>query len=199
MLNSSLSGYEIWQYWRPLAGQRRQPVAEGEAVCFNRGLAPEQKTQREVSAGGIVLHKLDGVWHIAVIEPQRSDDEMKQSQRKTVRALPKGLVDAGEKAEQTAKREIAEETGVEVELIAKLTDIKYVYVRTWGDRARVFKIVSFFLFRYVGGELGNIPPDMRKEVRRVEWVPLAEAPKRLSYSGEKKVAKLAQEWVAKNP
>jgi 8-oxo-dGTP pyrophosphatase MutT (NUDIX family) len=161
-------------------------------------LAPEQKTQREVSAGGIVLHQLGGEWQVAVIEPQRSDDETKQRGGKTVWALPKGLVDAGEKAEQTAKREIAEETGVEAELIAKLTDIKYVYVRTWGDRARVFKIVSFFLFRYVAGVLGDIPPDMHKEVRRVQWVPLADAPRRLSYSGEKKVAKLAQEWVAKN-
>jgi 8-oxo-dGTP pyrophosphatase MutT (NUDIX family) len=161
-------------------------------------LAAEQKTQREISAGGIVLHRLADAWHIAVIEPQRSADEMKQRGGKTVRALPKGLVDPGEKPEQTARREIAEETGVDAELIAKLTDIKYVYVRTWGDHARVFKIVSFFLFRYVSGILGNIPPDMRKEVRSVEWVPLAEAPKRLSYSGEKKVANLAQQWVAKH-
>jgi len=118
---------------------------------------------------------------------------------KTVWALPKGLVDAGEKANETATREIREETGVEAELITKLTDIKYVYVRSWGDHAKVFKIVSFFLFRYREGKLGEIAEDMRKEVRHVEWVPLADAARRLSYSGDKKVAKLAQQWVAEHP
>jgi 8-oxo-dGTP pyrophosphatase MutT (NUDIX family) len=159
----------------------------------------EQKTLREVSSGGIVLHRIDGVWHIAAIEPQRSADEMTKRRSKVVWALPKGLVDPGEKSDQTAAREIREEAGVEADLITKLTDIKYVYVRTWGDHARVFKIVSFYLFRYRAGTLGNIPPEMRKEVRNVEWVPLADAPRRLSYSGEKKVAKLAQQWVAEHP
>lgn len=159
----------------------------------------EQKTLREVSAGGIVLHRIEGAWHIAAIEPQRSDDEMAKRRGKVVWALPKGLVDPGEKADQTATREIREEAGVEAELITKLTDIKYVYVRSWGDHARVFKIVSFFLFRYRSGTLGDIPPEMRKEVRDVQWLPLADAPRRLSYSGEKKVAKLAQQWVADHP
>jgi 8-oxo-dGTP pyrophosphatase MutT (NUDIX family) len=163
------------------------------------GLSPnEQKTLREVSAGGVVLHRIDGVWHMAAIEPQRSDDELEKRKGKTVWALPKGLVDPGEKANETATREIREETGVEAELITKLTDIKYVYVRSWGDHAKVFKIVSFFLFRYRAGKLGEIAEDMRKEVRHVEWVPLADAARRLSYSGEKKVAKLAQQWVAEH-
>jgi 8-oxo-dGTP pyrophosphatase MutT (NUDIX family) len=163
-------------------------------------LSPDQqKTIREVSAGGIVLHRIEGVWHIAAIEPQRDPDEMAERRGKIVWALPKGLVDEGEKPQQTAVREIREETGLEAELLTKLTDIKYVYVRTWGDHARVFKIVSFYLFRYTGGTLGNIPPDMRKEVRNVEWVPLETAPRRLSYSGEKKVAKMAQKWVEENP
>ena len=151
-----------------------------------------------MSAGGVVLYRLEGTWHIAAIEPQRSADEMAQRKSKTVWALPKGLLDPGEKPDQTAAREIREEAGVDADLITKLTDIKYVFVRTWGDHARVFKIVSFYLFRYRSGTLGDIPPDMRKEVRDVAWVPLADAPRRLSYSGEKKVVKLAQQWVAEH-
>jgi 8-oxo-dGTP pyrophosphatase MutT (NUDIX family) len=65
-----------------------------------------------------------------------------------VLALPKGLVDPGEKPLETALREVQEETGVTAELIAKLADIKYVYTRSWGDGSRVFKIVSFYLMRY---------------------------------------------------
>ncbi|MGA7048990.1 MAG: NUDIX domain-containing protein, partial [Candidatus Sulfotelmatobacter sp.] len=63
---------------------------------------------------------------------------------KSVLALPKGLVDPGEKPLETALREVHEETGVIADLITKLGDIKYVYSRSWGDGERVFKIVSFY-------------------------------------------------------
>ena len=75
---------------------------------------------REFSAGGVVLRRMRGRWWIAVIEPQNTTG---------VIALPKGAIDPGERPEATAQREIREETGVEAELIRKLTDIKYVYVR----------------------------------------------------------------------
>ena len=73
--------------------------------------------------------------------------------RKVVLALPKGLVDEGEKPDQTAIREVREETGITASLITKLADIRYVYVRSWGDRERVFKIVSFYLLRYESGRI----------------------------------------------
>ena len=77
-----------------------------------------------------------------------------------VLALPKGLVDPGEKPEQTALREVREETGLVATTITKLGDIKYVYVRSWGDGERVFKIVSFFLLRYrVGRDRRRHPRD----------------------------------------
>ena len=114
-------------------------------------------------------------------------------------ALPKGAVDEGETPEQTALREVHEETGVTAEVVSKLKDIKYYYVRSWGDRQRVFKMVSFFLLSYKAGRLGNITPEMRKEVRRAVWIPLEDAAKELSYPGEREVAKLATEWVAAHP
>src|SRR5271165_2107951 len=104
---------------------------------------------REVSAGGVVVRKAGPGWEAAVIEPQReppeagsTDKERKKSQ-KVLLALPKGLIDPGEKPHQAAAREILEETGLQATLITKLGDTKYTYVRTWGDRERVFKIVSF--------------------------------------------------------
>ena len=150
---------------------------------------------REVSAGGVVVRKMNNRWWIAVIEPRR---EAAAGGRKAVLALPKGIVDPGEKPDQTALREVREEAGLEAELIGKLDDIKYVYVRSWGDRERVFKIVSFYLLRYTGGKIGDIVPAMRKEVAGAQWIPLEEAPTRLAYKGEKQVARKAIDYLSKN-
>ena len=152
---------------------------------------------REFSAGGVVLRRRQERWWVAVIEPQNSK---KTGARSTlVLALPKGNVDAGEKPEETAVREVREETGLEAEMISKLSDIKYVYVRSWGDRERVFKIVSFFLLRYRSGRIGMITPIMQREVRQALWLPLEEAPQKLSYRGERDVIKLARDYVAEHP
>src|ERR1035441_8507179 len=107
-------------------------------------------------------------------------------------ALPKGSIDPGEKPEETALREVREETGVRADMVTKLADIKYIYVRNWGDRAKVFKIVSFYLLMYRTGRLGNIAPAMRIEVQNAFWLPLEEAPHKLSYKGEREMAERAR-------
>ena len=118
---------------------------------------------------------------------------------KPVLALPKGLVDKGEKPDQTALREVHEETGVQAALISKLGDIKYTYIRSWGDGEKVFKIVSFYLLKYTAGEIDDITPAMRQEVSRAEWIPLAEAGKRLSYKGEREMAAKALAYIESHP
>ena len=85
---------------------------------------------------------------------------------KAVLCLPKGLIDPGEKPLEAALREVREETGITAVPITKLGDIKYVYVRSWGDGERVFKIVSFYLLRYESGRIDNIADAMRVEVAR---------------------------------
>jgi 8-oxo-dGTP pyrophosphatase MutT (NUDIX family) len=114
---------------------------------------------------------------------------------KRVVALPKGLVDAGEKPLEAALREVREETGVTATPVTKLTDIKYVYVRSWGDAQRVFKIVSFYLLRYHSGRINNIAEAMRMEVKRAFWMRLEEAPTLLSFKGERDVVRRAIEHV----
>jgi 8-oxo-dGTP pyrophosphatase MutT (NUDIX family) len=85
---------------------------------------------REISAGAVVARKAPNGWEIAVIEPQREAHNTGQGtqsdkkRQKQVLALPKGLVDPGEKPEETAFREVREETGVSGVKLAKLTDIK---------------------------------------------------------------------------
>jgi 8-oxo-dGTP pyrophosphatase MutT (NUDIX family) len=157
---------------------------------------------REISAGGVVIRKEDGVWWVAAIElPVASDAPLApgtpavRSKPKAVLCLPKGLIDPGEKALDAALREVREETGITALPITKLGDIKYVYVRSWGDGERVFKIVSFYLLRYESGQIDNITQEMRIEVGRAKWVPLTDAAQLLAYSGEKQMARQALEYV----
>jgi len=153
---------------------------------------------REISAGGVVLRQIAGVWNVALIEPQKESPKPAKSPGKrspAVLALPKGLVDPGEKPLATALREVKEETGLLAEPVTKLVDIKYVYVRTWGDGQRVFKVVSFYLLRYVSGEIDDLTPDMRIEVKRSLWVPLDEAQRQMAYSDERKVLRQAQDYL----
>jgi len=156
---------------------------------------------REISAGGVVLREIAGTWHVALIEPQKEDAEGAKSARKRSRAvlsLPKGLVDAGEKAQAAAIREVYEETGIRAEVVTKLADLKYVYVRSWGDGERVFKIVSFYLMRYVSGEIDHLAADMRIEVKRALWIPLAEASRQMAHSSERKLLGQAEKYLETN-
>jgi 8-oxo-dGTP pyrophosphatase MutT (NUDIX family) len=184
---------------------------------------------REISAGGVVVRQKDGEWWMAAIElpgeqvdSQVSKSELSQSKvpkdpptgkpnprhsagkraratRKPVICLPKGLVDLGEKALEAAMREVREETGITASLITKLADIKYVYVRSWGDGERVFKIVSFYLLKYASGRINDVSDDMRIEVAEAKWVRLEEAAKLLAYRGEKQMAKKAAEYLKDHP
>ena len=144
-----------------------------------------------------MLRRLRGEWHVAAIEPRGRYGE-KNPKSKPLLALPKGNIDHGEKPQETALREVHEETGLEAEPIAKLGDVKYVYNRAWSDGAKVFKVVSFFLFRYRGGKIGNIKEDMKHEVAHAMWVPLKDAPKKLSYKGEREMVTKAIEWLKAN-
>jgi len=161
--------------------------------------------EREFSAGGVVVRPSDQGWQIAVIEPQKegvpktATQTGKKRWQKMLLALPKGLVDPEEKPDQTALREVLEETGIKATLIAKLGDIKYIYVRSWGNRERVFKVVSFYLLRYHSGQIDDIRPDMRIEVKRALWISLDEAVKKLAYRGERDMVARAQEHLNAHP
>jgi 8-oxo-dGTP pyrophosphatase MutT (NUDIX family) len=136
--------------------------------------------RREFSAGGVLVRRRSGDWVMAAIRPGGKEPG--------VWALPKGIIGPGEKPEETALREVAEETGVEARLVGKLGDIRYVY--TWAGE-RVFKVVSFYLLRYSRGRLGDLPPATAHEVAEVRWLLLEEAPQLLAYKGEREMAEKA--------
>ena len=133
--------------------------------------------RREFSAGGVVVRHLRGGWTLAAVRPAGKPEG--------VWALPKGLVDRGEEPAATAVREVEEETGVKGTLVSKLGDVRYVY--TWGGE-RIFKVVSFYLFRYRAGRIGDLAPANAHEVAEARWLPLAEAPRLLAYKGEREMA-----------
>jgi 8-oxo-dGTP pyrophosphatase MutT (NUDIX family) len=128
----------------------------------------------ETSAGGVVFREHRGELELAVIRPHN----------RRVWALPKGHVDPGETPEQTARREVREETGLETEpeAVAPLGEIRYVYR---VNSRTIFKTVHFFLFRHAGGDLGNLDPAMKVEVDEVRWIPLLQARQLLGYRGER--------------
>ena len=136
--------------------------------------------KREFSAGGVLVRRLRGEWRLAAIRPA--------GKPRGVWALPKGLVGQGESPEESALREVAEETGVQARSLAKLGDVRYVY--TWGGE-RIFKVVSFYLLRYRSGRLGNLPPEHAHEVAETRWLPLEDAPRLLAYKGEREMAEKA--------
>jgi 8-oxo-dGTP pyrophosphatase MutT (NUDIX family) len=145
--------------------------------------------QREFSAGGVLVRRLGGRWMVAAIRPAGKPAGLW--------ALPKGRIDDGESGEATALREVAEETGAHGRSLGKLGDVKYVF--TWPPKPaqgeRIFKVVSFFLVRYQGGRLGEVPEEFRHEVAEARWLPLEDAPRLLAYGGEKEMARKAAEFL----
>jgi 8-oxo-dGTP pyrophosphatase MutT (NUDIX family) len=144
--------------------------------------------RREFSAGGVLVRRTRGRWMVAAIRPQGKPEG--------VWALPKGLIDAGESAEQTALREVEEETGARGRPEGKLGDVRYVY--TW-EGEKVFKVVSFFLVRWSAGRIGAILPAMRREVAEARWLPLDDAPQLLAYKGEREMADKARARLIDEP
>ena len=142
--------------------------------------------EREFSAGGVLVRTIRGRPMVAAIRPNGRD---------RVWALPKGRIDQGETAADTAVREVREETGVEGRVVEKLGDVRYVYTASWKGGARIFKIVSFFLLRAGRGRIGEIAEEMRIEVAEARWLPLDEAPQLLTYGGEREMAARALERV----
>jgi 8-oxo-dGTP pyrophosphatase MutT (NUDIX family) len=138
--------------------------------------APRSTLRRETSFGGVVLRRSpDGTgFELLTIVPRGT----------RVTGLPKGGANPGETPQQTAAREVREETGTTVDVLESLGDVSYWYRR---HGRRIHKTVHFFLCDYVSGDTA----DHDHEVDAVRWIPLADAPRRLTYPAERRLAELA--------
>ena len=104
-------------------------------------------------------------------------------------SLPKGHIEEGETPEDTAVREVAEETGIIGEVVAPLGIIDFWFV---AEGRRVHKTVHHFLLRAIGGALS----DADIEVTEVAWVPLSELSSRLAYADERALVERAPALLA---
>jgi len=123
--------------------------------------------EREISYGGVVVRGGE----VLVIAP---------AGRPEVMTLPKGRGKPGESEEQTAAREVREETGVEARIVRRLGNVEYWYRRSG---LRVFKTVGYYLCDYVSGDTA----DHDEEVDEARWIPLERARTELSYPGERRI------------
>lgn len=147
-----------------------------------RGSAPARRTsrrrdqpvQRAVSAGGIVYRLTESGPEFAICG--RDSDG--------VWGLPKGTPDPGESLEQTAVREVEEETGLRVRVADKIGVIEYWFSR---EGVRYHKWVHYYLMEAIGGDTSA--HDV--EYDRVEFFPAEVALKKLTFKNEVEVAQKA--------
>ena len=134
------------------------------------------------SAGGVVVRAIDGVPHL-VAGRRRRDREG------ATWTLPKGTPDPGESLEETAVREVAEETGLLARIVSPLDHIEYSFVRAG---TRIDKTVHYWLMEPTGGDLASHD----HEFEEVRWVPLAEAHALLTFETERALAERASAALA---
>jgi 8-oxo-dGTP pyrophosphatase MutT (NUDIX family) len=139
-------------------------------------MANTLRTQRVTSAGGVVLRR--GESGLEVLVCGRTADNLW--------ALPKGTPEPGETMEQTALREVREETGVEVEREATIGDIRYWFSRP-TEGVRYYKTVRHYLMRPIGGD----PALHDHEFDDVRWLDVDAALKLLTYQNEAKILRQA--------
>jgi ADP-ribose pyrophosphatase YjhB (NUDIX family) len=132
-----------------------------------------RRSVEETSAGGLVLDRSGPAPRAALIG-------RRDRRGKLVWSLPKGHLEDGETPEQTAVREVREETGITSEVLAPLGVIDFWFM---SHEKRVHKTVHHFLLEARGGELN----DSDSEVDEVAWVPLDELDERLGHDDEREL------------
>ena len=139
------------------------------------------KTQ--VSSGGVIFRRNKDIIEIAMVSVKGG----------SVWCLPKGVIDKGESAEDTALREVDEETGLKGRIIEKLGKITYWYYLK-EENIKCKKTVHFFLMEYESGDISNHD----WEVESVSWFSIGEAVKRATYKGEKEMIERAKEKLGRD-
>jgi 8-oxo-dGTP pyrophosphatase MutT (NUDIX family) len=140
----------------------------------------------ETSAGGLVLDRRGPGANGALIG--RLD-----RRGRLLWSLPKGHVERGETEEDTAVREVMEETGIRGAVVGKLGTIDFWFV---ADGRRIHKTVHHFLLVATDPDDGLELSDEDVEVSEVAWVPLGEVASRLAYADERRLLERVPDLLA---
>ena len=136
-----------------------------------------------VSAGGIVFRRAEEGIEIVLVG--------RNAER--LWALPKGTPDVGETIEETALREVREETGLEVRIVDTVGQVEYWY--TAPDGERVQKTVHYYLMEPTGGDTAQHD----HEFDRVEWRHMSEAERLLTHRNQLPILHRAWEQIGRIP
>ena len=139
----------------------------------------------ETSAGGVVIDVHEGLARIAIIARRNRAGRVEW-------CLPKGHVEAGETLEQTAAREVAEETGIQGRVLLTLGTIDYWF--STHDR-RIHKMVHHYLLEATGGEI-TVANDPDHEAIDAVWFPLDRVHEQLTFPNERRIAQAAWQRLA---
>ncbi|WP_040587354.1 NUDIX hydrolase [Sciscionella marina] len=159
------------------ASPSRRSRSRGGRRAKRKGGSGRLRTVDETSAGGLVV---DHAREQAVVIGRLD------RKGRLLWSLPKGHIEEGESREQTAIREIEEETGVTARVLGPLGSIDYWFI---ADGRRIHKTVHHFLLEWCSGELS----DEDVEVTEVAWVPIVELLGRLAYPDERHLVRQAAE------
>ncbi|MDP2167096.1 MAG: NUDIX hydrolase [Thermodesulfovibrionales bacterium] len=138
----------------------------------------------QFSSGGVIYRKVHDSIEIALVAVKGG----------SVWTLPKGIVNKGEKPEETSVREVLEETGLNGRLIEKIGETTYWYFLK-EENAKVKKTVYYYLLEYVSGDTS----DHDWEVDDAAWFPIDEALRRVSYKGDKDMIVKVREMITAVP
>ena len=132
---------------------------------------------REKSCGAIVYRKFHGNTEILLIKHINSGHW----------SFPKGHVEAGETEEETALREVKEETGIDILIYPTFREIV-----SYSPKKDTYKDVVYFLAK--AKNYDYIPQE--EEISQVRWVEIDLALQLLTYENDKVIVSKAKTQIA---
>ncbi|MFQ5543542.1 MAG: NUDIX hydrolase [Nitrospiria bacterium] len=141
------------------------------------------KTKKHTSSGGVIYKFSENCVRVILISHQNHRGHV-------IWCLPKGSIEKGETLQETALREVREETGTHGQICEKIGQIQYWFYSR-QETAKIFKTVHFYLMKYLEGNEN----DHDGEVDEARWVPLEEGLSMLTHNSERSILKKAARYL----